>query len=100
ATGLTCRCRGRPPGGPASEVRSSMIYEDSCGIVLDDVFLRLPGFLPGVEVLLKIEGLNPAGSIKLKTALSLVEDLEECARLRAGSRIIESSSGNLGRALS
>jgi cysteine synthase A len=77
-----------------------MIYEDSCEIVLDDVFLRLPGFLPGVEVLLKIEGLNPAGSIKLKTALSLVQDLEECARLRAGSRLIESSSGNLGRALS
>jgi N-(2-amino-2-carboxyethyl)-L-glutamate synthase len=77
-----------------------MIYEDSCGVVLDDVFLRLCGFLPGIEVLLKLEGLNPAGSIKLKTAVSLVRDLEECARLRVGSRIIESSSGNLGRALS
>lgn len=76
-----------------------MIYEHASDIVLDDVFLHLPGFVADVRVFLKLEGLNPAGSIKLKTALGLIEAAEESGVLRAGSRIIESSSGNLGTAL-
>ncbi len=77
-----------------------MIYENSYDIVTDDIFLRLRAHVPDADVFLKLEGLNPAGSVKLKTARSLIEDAEDQGRVRPGSRIIESSSGNLGIALS
>ncbi len=77
-----------------------MIYDAAYEIVLDEIFLRLDSFIPHLSVLLKIEGLNPARSIKLKTAVSLIESLEASSCLHKGSRIIESSSGNLGTALS
>lgn len=50
-------------------------------------------------VWLKLEGENPAGSIKARTAFSLVADLEARERLRTGSVLVESTSGNLGVAL-
>ncbi|GHH24937.1 2,3-diaminopropionate biosynthesis protein SbnA [Streptomyces rubradiris] len=62
-------------------------------------FLELPGFAPGFSTHLKIEGLNPAGSIKLKTARAMVENAEADGVLKPGSRLIESTSGNLGIAL-
>jgi N-(2-amino-2-carboxyethyl)-L-glutamate synthase len=77
-----------------------VIYQNSYDIVLDDIFLDLADLLPEVTVLLKLEGFNPAGSIKLKTAVSLIEDLEKHAQPSRGCHIIESSSGNIGIALS
>ena len=77
-----------------------MIYDNAYDIVTDDIFFHLPRLAQDADVFLKIEGLNPAGSVKLKTALSLIEDAEERGRLKPGARIIESSSGNLGIALS
>jgi len=69
-------------------------------LIFDDVYLELPELLPGCELFLKLEGLNPAGSIKLKTANAMVEDAEERGVLLPGGRVIESSSGNLGISLS
>jgi 2,3-diaminopropionate biosynthesis protein SbnA len=77
-----------------------MIRDRAYDIIIDDVFLRLTDLLRDSEVFLKIEGLNFAGSIKLKTAVSLIEDAEQKGYLGFDSRIIESSSGNLGIALS
>jgi N-(2-amino-2-carboxyethyl)-L-glutamate synthase len=51
-------------------------------------------------VFLKCEGFNFAGSIKLKAASEMVDAAEREGRLTAGSILIESSSGNLGVALS
>jgi 2,3-diaminopropionate biosynthesis protein SbnA len=48
---------------------------------------------------LKLEGHNPAGSMKDRTAYGLVSDLEDQRRLGPGSVIVESTSGNLGVAL-
>jgi cysteine synthase A len=48
---------------------------------------------------LKLEQFNPAGSIKDRTALALVEDLEERNKMCRADTIIESTSGNLGVAL-
>jgi 2,3-diaminopropionate biosynthesis protein SbnA len=48
---------------------------------------------------LKLEGANPFGSMKDRTALALITDLEDRGRLSAESIIIESTSGNLGVAL-
>ncbi|MET8232742.1 2,3-diaminopropionate biosynthesis protein SbnA [Micromonospora sp. NPDC005298] len=76
-----------------------MIYDATYEIVTDDIFLNMDGFIPGVDLILKLEGLNPAGSIKLKTAVALIEDLITRFGIGPGDRLIESSSGNLGIAL-
>ncbi|GAA2835281.1 2,3-diaminopropionate biosynthesis protein SbnA [Kitasatospora paracochleata] len=68
-------------------------------MIQDDVFLHLGGAAQNIDLYLKMEGLNPAGSIKLKTALSMVEDAERRGVVGPGCRIVESSSGSLGIAL-
>ncbi|MEU8269176.1 2,3-diaminopropionate biosynthesis protein SbnA [Sphaerisporangium sp. NPDC049002] len=67
---------------------------------MDDVFVALPYLSRRADVYLKIEGFNPAGSIKLKTAIGLIEDAERGGSVSVGVPVIESSSGNLGIALS
>lgn len=75
------------------------MYERISDIVNDGVFLRLRHF--GLENFhLKLEGLNPAGSIKLKTALGLIDDMVARGLISDDTILIESSSGNLGVALS
>ncbi|MEV0918307.1 2,3-diaminopropionate biosynthesis protein SbnA [Streptomyces sp. NPDC049967] len=54
----------------------------------------------GRSLLLKCEGFNFAGSIKLKAAAEMVASAERGGSLKAGSVLVESSSGNLGVALS
>ena len=44
----------------------------------------------------KVESMNPAGSIKDRTALSMLNDAEERGLLRAGGTVIEPTSGNTG----
>jgi cysteine synthase B len=56
--------------------------------------LSLPGIPPGVELWGKCEWWNPGGSVKDRTALSLVEEGERSGALRPGKTIIDSSSGN------
>jgi 2,3-diaminopropionate biosynthesis protein SbnA len=68
--------------------------------LLGDIFVGVTGIVPSLTVQLKIEGFNMAGSIKLKPAIQMVEDLEYRGLLRPGKRVVESSSGNLGVALS
>lgn len=48
---------------------------------------------------LKLEALNPGGSIKDKNAVHLVDEAESRGALRPGGTIVESSSGNFGVAL-
>lgn len=48
------------------------------------------------RLLLKLEYLNPAGSIKDRVALAMIEDAEDRGLLREGSVIIEPTSGNTG----
>jgi cysteine synthase A len=54
----------------------------------------------GRALFLKCEGFNFAGSIKLKAATTMVDAAERDGRLRSGSVLVESSSGNLGVAMS
>ncbi len=51
------------------------------------------------ELLAKIEGFNPTGSIKDRIALSMVEQAEIEGKLRKGQTIVEPTSGNTGVAL-
>ncbi len=76
-----------------------MIAEEVYDLVLDDLFVQLHQLVPGSSVFLKIEGLNPAGSVKLKTAVALVEEAEASGCRFPRTRLIESTSGNLGVAL-
>ena len=48
------------------------------------------------RLLAKIESVNPAGSVKDRVALSMIEDAEASGRLKESSVIIEPTSGNTG----
>ena len=46
--------------------------------------------------LLKLEYLNPAGSVKDRAALKMIEDAERAGKLKPGAVIVEPTSGNTG----
>lgn len=48
------------------------------------------------EIIVKIEAFNPCGSVKDRVAKAMIEDAEKRAILKAGSEIIEPTSGNTG----
>lgn len=48
------------------------------------------------KVLVKLEYFNPAGSVKDRVALAMIEDAEQKGQLKEGSVIIEPTSGNTG----
>jgi len=78
-----------------------MIVESPLDLIFRDLFYRLPSFTGSHDVFLKLEGFNITGSIKIKTAIGLIEDLEQQGIARPNKTVIvESSSGNLGLALS
>ncbi|KER03833.1 cysteine synthase CysM [Photorhabdus temperata] len=53
----------------------------------------------GVEIWVKLEGNNPAGSIKDRTALSMIQQAELRGEIFPGDVLIEATSGNTGIAL-
>jgi 2,3-diaminopropionate biosynthesis protein SbnA len=78
-----------------------MIIESPLDLIFRDLFYRLRNFAGTHDVFLKLEGFNVTGSIKIKTAMGLVEDLERRGIAKPDETVIvESSSGNLGIALS
>lgn len=54
---------------------------------------------PDVRIVAKLEGQNPAGSVKDRIALKMIEEAEADGTLSPGKQIIEPSSGNTGIAL-
>jgi cystathionine beta-synthase len=51
------------------------------------------------DVLVKLEMLNPGGSVKDRTALAMLEQAEQSGALAPGGTIVEATSGNTGAAL-
>ena len=60
--------------------------------------LRLPGATTNT-ILVKLEGDNPAGSVKDRPAHSMIEQAELRGDIKPGDRLIEATSGNTGIAL-
>jgi len=60
------------------------------------VKLNRLGAQTGGDLWVKLESFNPAGSVKDRPALKMIEDAEENGRLRPGDTIIEPTSGNTG----
>ena len=59
---------------------------------------RLPGDTTNT-VLVKLEGNNPAGSVKDRPALTMIKHAEERGEIKPGDTLIEATSGNTGIAL-
>lgn len=54
---------------------------------------------PGIRVMAKLEGNNPAGSVKDRAAFGMIKGALERGELKKGMRLIEATSGNTGIAL-
>ena len=79
----------------------SEIKESALELVGKTPILKLNGYakkagITEATLLAKLEYLNPAGSVKDRIALAMIEDAEEKGLLKEGATIIEPTSGNTG----
>lgn len=76
------------------------IYKDVTEIIGNTPLLELSGYERkyslGAKLLAKLERQNPAGSIKDRAALYMINDAEERGVISEGATIIEPTSGNTG----
>ncbi len=79
----------------------SKIKESSLELIGKTPILRLNRYseksgIKNADILAKLEYLNPAGSVKDRIALAMIEDAENKGTLKPGATIIEPTSGNTG----
>ena len=79
----------------------SKIYTSATQLIGHTPLLKVTNYLKdqnieGVELLAKLEYFNPAGSVKDRIALAMIEDAEKKGKLKPGATIIEPTSGNTG----
>lgn len=79
----------------------SKIYDNATQIIGRTPLMKVMNFCKDkkdikAELLVKLEYLNPAGSVKDRVALSMIEDAEAKGILKPGATIIEPTSGNTG----
>ncbi|HEX5480810.1 MAG TPA: cysteine synthase A [Dehalococcoidia bacterium] len=79
-------------------VRRTGIADSVLDLIGNTPLVRLNRVVPegAAEVLGKMDSLNPAGSVKDRIALAMVEDAEARGDLKPGDTIIEPTSGNTG----
>lgn len=79
-----------------------MIYNNVLEAVGNTPLIRLQKIVPedSAQVLVKYEGVNIGGSIKTRTALSMIECAEKSGKITKDTIIVEPTSGNQGIGLS
>lgn len=87
--------------GKGMVIIMSRIYSNSSQLVGHTPLMKVENYAKSqnaesVELLAKLEYLNPAGSVKDRVALAMIEDAEKKGILKKGSTIIEPTSGNTG----
>lgn len=73
-----------------------MIHQNILDAIGGTPVLRLGRLFPNNKVWIKLEKNNPAGSIKDRIALSMIEEAEKAGVLKSDSVLIEPTSGNTG----
>ena len=79
----------------------SNYVESAAELVGKTPLLKLNGYskkagVTDANIFAKLEYLNPAGSVKDRIALAMINDAEEKGLLKPGATIIEPTSGNTG----
>ncbi len=79
----------------------SEIKQSALDLIGNTPLLQLNGYskkagISEATILAKLEYLNPAGSVKDRVALAMIEDAEKKGLLKPGATIIEPTSGNTG----
>ena len=79
----------------------SRIYKDNSESIGNTPLVRLNRIAPGAQatILAKIEGRNPAYSVKCRIGAAMIWDAEKRGVLKPGVEIVEPTSGNTGIAL-
>ena len=77
------------------------VHDNVLSCVGDTPIVRLNSVVGGLQaqVYVKLEMLNPGGSIKDRIALQIIEDAEQAGELKPGGVIVEGTSGNTGAGL-
>jgi cysteine synthase A len=83
---------------PARAIVAGGIAESVLDLIGNTPIVRLSRVTPAdsAEILGKVESLNPAGSVKDRIALAMIEAAEESGELKPGDTIVEPTSGNTG----
>jgi cysteine synthase A len=74
------------------------VYDGILSTIGDTPLISLRRLLPSArfEIYAKLESFNPGGSIKDRPALAILDEALRAGRIRPGTVIVESSSGNMG----
>ena len=77
------------------------IYSDITWTIGNTPLVRLNHMTKGLhaDVVVKVESFNPLGSVKDRIGLSMIEEAEREGKIKAGTTIVEPTSGNTGIAL-
>jgi cysteine synthase A len=77
-----------------------MIHDSILDTIGNTPIIKLHRLAPGhVEMYVKVEAFNPAGSVKDRLALAIILDAEQRGLLKPGQTVIEATPGNTGVAL-
>ncbi len=77
-----------------------MIYESILDTIGNTPIVKLHRLAPKhVDIYVKVEAFNPAGSVKDRLALAIILDAEQRGTLKPGQTVVEATSGNTGVAL-
>ncbi|MFC5743392.1 cysteine synthase A [Dyella tabacisoli] len=77
-----------------------MIYNSILDTIGNTPIVKLHRLAPKhVEIYVKVEAFNPAGSVKDRLALAIILDAERRGTLKPGQTVVEATSGNTGVAL-